>query len=281
MSTALQSKQQTPQIVRADPAYLIFDTESVPDGRLIADVKYSGESLTPEAAIDRFQGELREKSFAGSDFVPVMYQYPVALCIVRVGADFSLQKITRLGEPQFEPRKIVEQFWSGYSVTKSRLRDKIRLVTFNGRSFDLPLMETAAFRYGLSAREYFQTRNRYNGDHIDVLEFLTNFGAVRGSHCQDALAKLLGLPGKMDVAGHQVYGLYRDGKIGDIVDYCLCDTLDLYFIFLRTRVMTGELTLEQEHRLTRAARELLESMVEQLPVLKQYLDLWKGWNPRP
>ena len=38
-------------------AFLIVDTESVPDGRLLAAVKYPGENLTPEGAIERARAD--------------------------------------------------------------------------------------------------------------------------------------------------------------------------------------------------------------------------------
>src|SRR5713101_6386217 len=133
------------------PAYLILDTESIPDGRLLSQTKYPGENLTPEQAIERAQAEARERSRDGSDFLPVSFQYPVAVCIARVAADYRLQSITALDSPQFRPREIVAQFWRGTSYYKAA-----RLVTYNGRGFDLPLLELAAFRYGINAREYFQ-----------------------------------------------------------------------------------------------------------------------------
>jgi len=36
-----------------EPAYLVLDTESVPDGRLLRLVKYAGETLTDAQAIDK------------------------------------------------------------------------------------------------------------------------------------------------------------------------------------------------------------------------------------
>src|SRR6185369_5073885 len=111
-----------------------------------------------------------------------------------------------------------------------------------GRGFDLPLLEMAAFRYGCSfPRDYHQIRKRFDSNHLDVMEFLSNYGAIRMGVGQNLLSKLLGKPGKMDVDGSQVHKMYLEGKIEEINDYCMFDTLDLYFIFLRTRVMTGEL----------------------------------------
>src|SRR5438045_2935405 len=74
-------------------AYLVLDTESVPDGRLLSRVKYREENLAPEEAVVRAQAEARERSPHGSDFLPVSYQYPVAMCVVRVAADFGIQAI--------------------------------------------------------------------------------------------------------------------------------------------------------------------------------------------
>src|SRR5262249_37869524 len=155
-----------------------------------------------------------------------------------------------------------EQFWGGIATYKEKYKERIKLVTFNGRGFDLPLLELAAFRYGCQARDYFQSsRNRpctacatcaqaahvARGGHLDLFDWLTNLGTVRLSGGLDLLSKLLGKPGKMTVSGEQVYQLHVEGRLQEINDYCLFDTLDTYFVFLRTRVLTGELTLEQEH----------------------------------
>src|SRR4051794_38405305 len=85
----------------AAPAFLIFDTESVPDGRLLAQVRYRGDNLTPEQAVERAQAEARDRSDSGSDFLPVSFHYPVAVCILRAGADFGLQGLTCLDAPHF------------------------------------------------------------------------------------------------------------------------------------------------------------------------------------
>ena len=103
---------------------------------------------------------------------------------------------------------------------------------------------------------------------------MTNFGGVPLAGGINLLAKLLGLPGKMDVKGDQVYSMHLDGKLQEINDYCLCDTLDTYFVFLRTRILTGDLNLEQEAELIAKAKELLESKVSEFPVLRKYLESW-------
>jgi 3'-5' exonuclease len=250
-------------------AFLIVDTESIPDGRLLNLVKYSGENLNEEEAIERARTDARDTSWSGSDFIPVSFQYPVAICVIRVGGDLSLQKLTCLDAPYYRPREIVKQFWVGVGAYP-----RAKLVTFNGRGFDLPLLELGAFRYGLSGKDYYLNgRNRFNG-HIDLLDWFTNFGAWRLQGGLDVLAKLIGKPGKMEIAGDQVLQMYRDGKHQEINDYCLFDTLDTYFIFLRTRVLTGDITSEMETDLIQRGKEFLESKCDEFPVLAKYLSHW-------
>lgn len=257
-------------------AFLVFDTESVPDGKLLGLVKYPGDSITPEDAVARAQAEARERSYNDSDFLPVTFQIPVAVCVLRVGGDFRLQAVTSLDAPHFRTRDIVQAFWKGVARY-----NRAKLVTFNGRGFDLPLMELAAFRYGCPAMDYFQrNRNRFNG-HLDLCDWLGNYGGCRMVGGLNLLSKILGKPGKMDVSGDQVYALHRAGRFQDINDYCVCDTLDTYFVFLRTRVLTGDLTLAQEQELVDHAKAWLTDKSDSMPALSRYLDRWGDWQPWP
>ena len=253
----------------AKTAFLVMDTESVPDGRLVAAVKYPGEKLTPEEAIEKAQAEARATSKKNSDFLPVTFQIPVAACVLRVGSDFTLQALTCLDAPHFRPTEIVKKFWLGMSHYKAKL------VTFNGRRFDMPLLELAAFRHGIPIRDYFQnSRNRFNGP-LDLCDWLTNFGACYLDGGLNLLAKLIGLPGKQEMTGEQVYPMYREGKLQEINDYCLFDTLDTYFVFLRTRILIGEITPDREKELAAMAKDLLESKTEEFKALAEYLKAWK------
>lgn len=261
------------------PAYLIVDTESVPDGTLLARVKYPGEDITPEQAIARAQEEARERSYTGSDFLPVTFQYPVAACVIRVGADFGLQSLTCLDAPHYRPRKIAADFWLGIDMLLDKYRG-LKLVTFNGRGFDVPLFELAAFRFGIGSRAFFANgRKRFDSAHFDIMDWLGNFGAYRLVGGLNLLSKLLGKPGKMNVQGDQVYRMFGEGKLQEINDYCAFDTLDTFFVFVRTRVMTGEITLEQEQHIVQRARDWLQNKVADMPALQTYLDNWGSWEP--
>jgi len=252
---------------RMAPAFLVIDTESVPDGRLLAMVKYPGQDLTPEQAIANAQQDARRESSRASDFLPVSFQIPVAICVVEAADDFTLQSVRCLDAPQFRTRHMADAFWSRQRESHATL------VTFNGEAFDLPLLELAAFRYGLAARR--------SATHLDLFRWLTNDHSFRLVGGLNLLSKLLGKPGKFETRGDQIYGMFLEGRLQEINDYCLFDTLDTYFAFLRTRVMAGELPLEQEHACVLSAKSWLESHVCELPALSRYIDNWGDWKPWP
>lgn len=260
-------------------AHLIFDVESVADGELVAAVKYPHESLAAEEAIRRFQEELVEQS--GKTFIPYTFQIPAAVIIAKVGVDLDLIDIVSLDEPQFRPHVITDHFWRGWEAY-----GRPQWVTFNGRGFDIPLMELAAFRYGLSLPAWFnlsgpsykQCRNRYNVEaHLDLHEFLTNFNATWFRGGLDLAAQLVAKPGKLAVKGDQVQEMYHCGELQAIADYCRCDVLDTYFVFLRAMVLMGRISRGRERELVAATREWLEQRRETNRGYADYLSHWNDW----
>lgn len=259
--------------------YLVFDLETAADGALVSKIRYPGAGLKPADAVARYRAELMEQF--DSDFIPYTFQVPVSAAVAKVGADFRLQSVAVLDEPLFRPHVITSHFWRGWEGYQ-----RPTLVSFNGRTFDLPMLELAAFRYGLSmpkwydlsAKSFEQPRNRYNlAAHIDLQEMLTNFGSTRFTGGLNLAAALLGKPGKMDVQGHMVQDLYQSGKVAEINAYCRCDVLDTYFVFLRTRVLLGELAIADEQKIVADTKKWLEEKAAEISAYGQYLERWGDW----
>lgn len=262
--------------------YFVFDVESVTDGQLLTQLRHPGQGIAPDEAISRYRAELMEKY--ESDFIPYTYQIPIAIVVAKLAEDFTLLDVVALDEPQYRPYMMVEHFWRGWEAYR-----RPTLVSFNGHYFDLPLLELAAFRYGISlpgwfasgTRAFEQPRNRYNQQaHIDLCDLLTNFGTTRFTGGLNLAANLLGKPGKMDIQGDMVQDLYQAGRLVEIQDYCRCDVLDTYFVFLRTRVLFGQLTLENEQRLVAQTKEWLQEQTARVSAYRVYLDHWGDW-PNP
>jgi 3'-5' exonuclease len=119
-----------------------------------------------------------------------------------------------------------------------------QLVTFNGSSFDLPVLRYRAMTHkvsalGLSARPYF---HRYTDDAVDLCDVLSSFapGAKTTLH---ELCRVMGLPGKPDsINGAQVAQYYRNGRIREIAEYCESDVVNTYRVWLRHELFQGKLT---------------------------------------
>jgi len=261
--------------------YLVFDIESVADAELVAKLRYSGESLEPVEAVRRYRDELMEKY--DSDFIPYTYQVPVSVAVGKVRADFRLEDVVLLDDPHFRPHVITENFWRGWEKYR-----RPTLVSFNGRGFDVPLLELAAFRYGVQVpgwfqdgRSFEQPRNRFNTkSHIDLCELLTNFGSTRFNGGLNLAANLLGKPGKMDVQGDMVQDMYDAGRLEEINDYCRCDVLDTYFVFLRSRVLIGQLPLDTEQQIIAETKQWLQQRADDVAAYRLYLEHWGDWeNP--
>ncbi len=266
------------------PAFLIFDIETVVDGRLVQRIRYPGDAhLTPAEAVARYRAQLLEQSGGKSDFVPHTFHVPVSVAIAKVGDDYGLLEVRTLDRPRFRPQVITRTFWKGWQTY-----GQPTLVTFNGRFFDLPVMELCAYRYGISlpawfdapGNQYNQPRNRFNTKaHFDLQDFIGNQGATHVPGGLNLCAQLVGAPGKMDTKGDMVQELWERGEHSRIDDYCQCDALDTYFVFLRTRVLVGALSLSDERKLVTRARTWLEQASISNLALADYLVRLKPWEP--
>ncbi len=252
-------------------AFIVYDIETIPNGKLIADVLYPGEAVSPEEAIARQEEEMLKATANRSSFVPQTFQYPVAIAVARIGADFKIQKTAILDEPHYRTETMVELFWKGLAAYPDAC-----LVDFGGRHFDLPVLEFSAYKYGISVPHYFNDqhsrnyRHRWSSQHLDLLEWFTNWGAFRLNGGLNLMAKMLGKPGKMDIKGEAVYELWRNGEKQKVGSYCLCDVLDTYFVFLRSRRMQGLLSAEEEA----AAEEHAHAVIEDIAFENEYVEAY-------
>jgi 3'-5' exonuclease len=119
-----------------------------------------------------------------------------------------------------------------------------QLVTFNGSSFDLPVLRYRAMVHGvaapgLSLRPYF---NRYTEDAVDLCDVLSSF-SFQGKATLHELCRVMGLPGKPEgISGEEIEKYYRDGHIREIAEYCESDVVNTYRVWLRYELFRGRLS---------------------------------------
>ena len=187
------------------------------------------------------------KEKTGSEFLPVCFHRVVSISAVMADGFGRFLRVSTLdGESERDKIAKFLTFIEDFNP---------RLVSFNGRGFDLPMIMARAMCYDLSAAAYFETndrdnnkskwenyRSRYDGRfHLDLLDHISDFGAVRGLKL-DHICASVGLPGKYDVHGDQVLQLYYAGEQSKIDEYCRSDVLNTYWLFLKYELLRGKIT---------------------------------------
>lgn len=225
------------------PEYLVLDIETIPD-------------------VERWQ---RPETSPGveSGFPPAWAHRIIVIGCLLLDDHYRLKRLGVIGDPaggtgsaDDRERGLLEDF--------SRFVGKARpvLVTYNGRSFDLPVMALRALCHAVPLGWYYRekgVRYRFSEEgHLDLCDWLADHGATRPGKL-DTVARLIGLPGKVGIDGSQVEGLYRAGQLATIQKYCLADVAQTAFLFLRFRLLQGQ--LDEAHYRERAAA-LLDALAE-------------------
>lgn len=260
--------------------YLVFDIETRVDKELVKQIYDPENALTLDQAYDTARDKLLERSGQQSDFFPIPFHIPIAIATLQADENYQVRSLGCLGADRHSEIEIIGRFWQMFESAQT-------LVTFNGRGFDLPVLETRALKYGLSLARYFGTgltKYSYRGSrysdsyHMDLCDFLSNFGAVYRRGSLDLLAKLIGLPGKYTIAGEDVEYLYRQGRQKEINQYCITDVLQTYLLLLRVELLRGKLDASCYEAAVRSARENLEQRAANAGgdnFLTDFLQRWK------
>ncbi len=236
--------------------YLVFDIETRVDKDLVKQIHDPENVLTMDQAYDKARDELLDRSNQQSDFFPIPFHIPIAIATLQADEDYRIRALGCLGADRYSEAEMVSRFWQVFESVQT-------IVTFNGRGFDLPVLETRALRHGLSLPRYFgaQAKLSYRGNrfsdrlHIDLCDFLCNFGAVYRRGSLDLLAKLIGLPGKYMIEGGDVEYLNRQGRQKEINQYCMTDVLQTYLLFLRVELLRGRLSAANHAAAVSAAKD--------------------------
>jgi 3'-5' exonuclease len=226
-------------------AVFAFDIETVPDVELGRRI-YRLDDLNDKQVGYVMQAKRREES--GHEFLSYEQHRVVAISVaLRTREGF---RVWSLGDPQAPEAELLQRFYDGI--------DKYTpdLVSWNGGGFDLPVLHYRALRHGIAAPRYWEGGdedqafrynnylNRYHARHLDLMDVLSSFQA-RARVSLQAVATLLGLPGKLGMSGDKVWDTYLDGGIEAIRNYCETDVLNTFLVFLRFELMRGRLNREE------------------------------------
>ena len=223
----------------------IFDCETIPDASLVREgFSLEGDDLS--VSLEAFK---QQEAKSGSSFLPLPYHQVVAISAV-ICDDFG--RFKKVSSIEGKDEKEMLSSFLGFID-----KHNPKLISFNGRSFDIPMLMIRAMKYNLSCPAYFEVENKmFNKNkwdnyryrfsdkfHVDLMDHISEFGAARGLNL-NTLCMMMGMPGKFDVSGDQVHLLYHDNKLEAIKEYCESDVLNTYWLYLKYELLKGNLTME-------------------------------------
>ena len=149
---------------------------------------------------------------------------------------------------------------------------KPQLVGFNSAGADLKAMIQRSVVLGLSMPDFCKRPNKpWEGDDyfdsrnseasVDLKDVIGGWGKATPS--LNEIATLSGIPGKMDVDGEQVAGLWLDGRLDKIIAYNEFDALTTYLVWLRVAHFGGHFSTEQYEREQELVREMIDAEIRE------------------
>ena len=158
-----------------------------------------------------------------------------------------------------------------------------QLVGFNSRNSDLRILTQRAITNGLTLKSLCERLDAkpWESQDIDLMELVGGFGKNYAVSLNE-IAKLSGIPGKLDTTGDDVCGLWYSGHRREIVQYNCFDALTTYLVWLRLayfsgRFSAGDYIIEQQ-RVKRLLDERLQK--PENAFLRVYLDAWRALKAR-
>jgi hypothetical protein len=254
---------------------LVFDIETVPDVAGLRKLWELDPGVSDAAVVELVQQRRRQAT--GNDFLPAHLQRVVAIsCALREG---DTVRVWSLGAREDGEREIVQRFFDGIEKYTPQL------VSWNGSTFDLPVLHYRALLHGIAGCCYwdmgddnreFKYNNylsRFHTRHIDLMDILAGY-QNRAWAPLDEIAQLCGLPGKLGMDGSQVWPAFSRGEIDAIRDYCETDVANTYLLFLRFQLIRGLLDAPAYEREVQLFRDWLG-----IQAAAHWKDFAAAWNP--
>ena len=157
---------------------LAFDVETVPDvasGRRL----YNLDGLPDKEVAEVMFSHRRQETDGASDFLQLHLHKIVAISVLLSSREEI--NVWSLGDVDSGEAEIIKRFFEGIE------RYTPRIVSWNGRGFDLPVLHYRALFHGVQAARYWETGSddqnfrwnnylsRYHNRHTDLMDTLAGY----------------------------------------------------------------------------------------------------------
>ena len=260
---------------------LVFDIETVPDTDAVPNLTgFDAPDIDARRAeLERYHLDITD---GRNPFPRQPFHRVVAISFLRAEIEYAgdteicyLRELRTGGTPDSPERDLVDGFFRFFE------RHKPRLVSFNGRGFDLPVLKYRAMAHGIAAPYLYSAGDKWNSYtaryasdwHCDLLEVLSDFGASARIKLNEVCA-VMGFPGKFGVDGGKVAEMIDSGQVAAVRDYCETDVLNTYLVYLRTQLHRGIMNLDGYNRAVADVISLIEAEGAERPHLAAFMDAW-------
>lgn len=263
---------------------VIFDIETIPDHEAACNLI----DIAKEATIEEKRKALTQYHLditnGANDFLRQPFHKIVALSVIiakRIEELEPYYMINHIGsgdnQRALEEKYLIESFFS--------LLDKYEnptLVSFNGRTFDIPVLKYRAMKHGIQGKNFYSVgtkwdsySSRYALDWCcDLLEALSDFGASAKIKLNE-VCSIFGFPGKFGVDGSKVTQMYDNNLLEDIRNYCETDVLNTYLVYLRYILHNNIISREGYNKSISAILDILKNTNDKKHY-QEFLEAWKA-----
>ena len=241
---------------------LCLDVETVPDGELVP-------------------GDWPRDQFIAKGIWHRVVAVSIVEASIRRASDgrerYEVRCCRSGGEAAWDEGRLLRGFWKLFAATRPRL------VTWNGRRFDMPVLRLRAMMYGVAADGWYAPGDRWNGYgqrfapdwHCDLMEELADHGAATRLALQD-VAVAMGLPGKVGGHGSEVAEMVERGELEAVRAYCEGDVINAFALYVRWALLTGRTDAAGHNASLESLVACLAAGRAERPHLGEFLDRWRS-----
>jgi len=262
----------------------VFDIETIPDvtaARNLLGLDKATDAEVREALV-KYHLDLTDQknSFLRQPFHRVI---AISFLEAKIVRDFSGQEFYEIvdvrsgGDLSASESDIVKGFFAHLKKVFSRL------VSFNGKNFDLPVLKYAAMKNDVEASWLYKSGDKWNNYtqrysldwHCDLADAYSDFGASARVKMNE-LCAAFNLPGKLGVDGSQVMSMFDEGRLKEIRDYCETDVLNTYLLYLVFQHHNGSMSKDSFLKCKKNLAEFLEKKSAEKPHFAEFLAAWQN-----
>jgi predicted PolB exonuclease-like 3'-5' exonuclease len=261
----------------------VFDIETVPDLRAARNLLDLPEGTNEELRQGLVQYHLKitdqKNSFLRQPFHQVI---AISFLHAEITRDINGQEFYHIidvrsgGDLSASEADLVKGFFSHLKKNPSRL------ISFNGKNFDLPVLKYAAMKHEVEAAWLHKSGDKWNNYnqrysldwHCDLAEAFSDFGSSAKVKMNE-LCAAFNLPGKIGVDGSMVMDFFDQGRLREIRDYCETDVLNTYLLYLIYQHHNGSISRDSFVKCKKDLADFLTNNFETKPHFADFLAEWE------